>query len=481
MGEEILNFNIPHGQGSIISVFGVGGGGCNAVNHMFSQGIKDVDFIVCNTDSQALHNSLVPNKLQLGPTLTEGLGAGNKPEVGKQAAIESIENVKNVLGQNTKMVFITAGFGGGTGTGAAPVIAKAARELGILTIAIVTIPFYFEGENKIEQAKNGIELLQKHTDSLLIINNEKLREMYGNLPLSSAFVKADKVLTIAAKGIAEIITLPGYINVDFADVETVMRNSGVALMGSGEAIGKNRAVKAITEALSSPLLNNSDINGARNILLNLCSGNDEIRMDEVGQITDCVQQKVGADTNLIWGTGTDSKLEGKISVTIIATGFNTNNIPEIFGAKNNKEEVHVLLDNDHENNPHTNEIFNTPDDDEKKLSQKQIDFKLEGLIPEIDNDSEEKQKYEGKSELISRSNLQKLNIERLKQLNSHKICDPDKVDNIENEPAYKRKKMNIEQKKHSQESNVSRYSLFDDPDQGPGIKSDNSYLHDNVD
>jgi len=267
MGDDIINFDLPITNQSIIKVIGVGGGGGNAVNYMHRMGIKDVDFVLCNTDAQALVNSPVEFKIQLGATLTEGRGAGNNPDIGRQAAIESLDQIVNLLQKNTKMVFITAGMGGGTGTGAAPIIAKAAKELGILTVAIVTIPFRTEGRTKMKQAIEGIKNISQHVDSLLVINNEKLLEVYRNLKLTEAFAKADDVLATAAKGIAEIITVHGYINVDFADVETVMYNSGVALMGSGMASGENRALQAVKQALESPLLNNNDISGARNILL----------------------------------------------------------------------------------------------------------------------------------------------------------------------------------------------------------------------
>jgi cell division protein FtsZ len=266
MSEEIMNFDLPVERSSIIKVIGVGGGGSNAVNHMFRSGIKDVNFVICNTDSQALENSEVPVKIQLGESLTEGRGAGNKPEIGKQAAIENLDDVIEALSGNTKMVFITAGMGGGTGTGAAPVIARAAREMGLLTVAIVTIPFKFEGKVRINQAIDGINELRTHVDSLLVINNEKLREVFGDLKISEAFSRADNVLTGAAKGIAEIITVHGHVNVDFADVCTVMSDSGVALLGSGSAEGESRALKAVQGAISSPLLNNNDIRGAKNIL-----------------------------------------------------------------------------------------------------------------------------------------------------------------------------------------------------------------------
>ena len=274
--EDLIHFDLHKHKSSIIKVIGVGGGGSNAVNHMFKQGIKDVDFMVCNTDAQALINSPVPIKIQLGNSLTEGRGAGNKPDVGRQSAIENLQDVIDILAGNTKMVFITAGMGGGTGTGAAPVIAKTAKEMGILTVAIVTMPFKFEGQTRINQAIEGINEIKNYVDSLLVIHNEKLREMFGDLKLSDAFTRADNVLTTAARGIAEIITVHGYINVDFADVQTIMTNSGVAIMGSAIADGENRALEAIQEALNSPLLNNNDIRGDKNILLNITSGEDEV-------------------------------------------------------------------------------------------------------------------------------------------------------------------------------------------------------------
>ncbi|MFW5773507.1 MAG: cell division protein FtsZ, partial [Tangfeifania sp.] len=286
MTEKMANFSFPKNPGADIKVVGVGGGGGNALNYMFKQGIRDVDFIICNTDAQALDASPVPTKVQLGASLTEGRGAGNKPEVGKQAAIENIEDVKQALSQNTKMVFVTAGMGGGTGTGGAPVIAEACSAEGYLTVGIVTIPFRNEGKRRIKQAIDGIAELEGHVDALLVINNERIREMFGDFGISEAFSKADNILATAAKGIAEIITLPGYINVDFADVETVMRKSGLAIMGTGVAEGEDRATKAVEKALNSPLLNNNDIRGARNILLNITSGNKEVTMDEVGKITD---------------------------------------------------------------------------------------------------------------------------------------------------------------------------------------------------
>lgn len=322
--DDLLSLKLPDQpqEESIIKVIGVGGGGSNAVNHMFRQGIHGVEFVVCNTDIQALRQSRVKNRIQLGKELTEGRGAGCQPERGKQSAIESMDFIKTLLQRNTRMVFITAGMGGGTGTGAAPEIARQAREMGILTIGIVTVPFSFEGKKKIEQAMAGIDELEEYVDALLIIANEKLRDIYGDLKLSDAFSKADDVLTIAAKSIAEIITVKGYVNVDFADVESVMRSSGVALMGAAEAEGDDRALEALENALVSPLLNSHDIRGASNILLNILYGEKEVTMDEISLITDSLQEKVGRDVNVIWGAGKDEVLGAKLRVAVIATGFN---------------------------------------------------------------------------------------------------------------------------------------------------------------
>ncbi len=318
-----MYFDIPKEQSSIIKVIGVGGGGSNAVNHMFMQGIKDVNFVICNTDQQALEMSPVPNKIQLGPSLTKGRGAGSHPSVGQQAAMESMQEIKALLEKNTEMVFITAGMGGGTGTGGAPVVAKLAKEMGILTIGIVTVPFGFEGKRRRTQAHEGLETLKHFVDAILIVSNDKLREMFGNLAWNEAFAKADDILTTAAKGIAEIITVPGYVNVDFEDVKTVLRDSGLAIMGSGSAEGENRALEAVSVALESPLLNDNDIRGARNILLNISSGSKAVLMDEIASITDYVQEAAGNDCDIIWGNCTDESLGEKIMVTVIATGFET--------------------------------------------------------------------------------------------------------------------------------------------------------------
>ncbi|OCB74477.1 cell division protein FtsZ [Flavobacterium crassostreae] len=316
-----ISFDLPKNQSNVIKVIGVGGGGSNAINHMFKQGIKGVDFIVCNTDSQALQSSAVPNKIQLGVNLTEGLGAGANPEVGQQSAIESISEIEKMLDRNTKMVFITAGMGGGTGTGAAPVIAQLAKEREILTVGIVTLPFLFEGKVRQEQAKIGIEKLRKQVDSLIIINNNKLREVYGNLGFKAGFSKADEVLATASRGIAEVITHHYTQNIDLRDAKTVLSNSGTAIMGSSVSSGENRAQEAIISALDSPLLNDNKITGAKNVLLLIVSGSNEITLDEIGEINDHIQNEAGHNANIIMGVGEDETLGDAIAVTIIATGF----------------------------------------------------------------------------------------------------------------------------------------------------------------
>lgn len=318
-----MYFDIPKEQASIIKVIGVGGGGSNAVNQMFLQGIKDVNFVICNTDQQALEMSPVPNKIQLGPTLTKGRGAGSHPSVGQQATLESMQEIKAILEKNTEMVFITAGMGGGTGTGGAPVIAKLAKDMGILTIGIVTVPFGFEGKRRKTQAHEGLEMMKHYVDAILVISNDKLRDMCGNLAWNEAFAHADDVLATAAKGIAEIITVPGYVNVDFEDVKTVLRGSGLAIMGSGKASGENRALVAVKAALESPLLSDSDITGARSILLNITSGTMPVLMDEIAEITEYVQESAGNDCDIIWGNCNDELLGDQIMVTVIATGFET--------------------------------------------------------------------------------------------------------------------------------------------------------------
>jgi len=343
---ESISFDLPKNQSNVIKVIGVGGGGSNAINHMFQQGIKGVDFYICNTDAQALQNSGVPNKIQLGVNLTEGLGAGANPDVGEQSAVESFEDISNMLDTNTKMVFITAGMGGGTGTGAAPIIAKMAKDLDILTVGIVTSPFQFEGNMRIEQAKKGIENLRAVVDSLIVINNNKLREVYGNLGFKAGFSKADEVLSTAARGIAEVITHHYTQNIDLRDAKTVLSNSGTAIMGSALASGQNRAEDAIRKALDSPLLNDNKITGAKNVLLLIVSGSHEITIDEIGEINDHIQNEAGHGANIIMGVGEDETLEESIAVTIIATGFNVEQQDEISNTEV-KKVVHSLGD-DHD-------------------------------------------------------------------------------------------------------------------------------------
>lgn len=338
-----ISFDLPKNQSNVIKVIGVGGGGSNAINHMFKQGIKGVDFIVCNTDSQALQNSAVPNKIQLGVNLTEGLGAGANPDVGQQSAIESIADIEKMLDRNTKMVFITAGMGGGTGTGAAPVIAQLAKEREILTVGIVTIPFLFEGKVRQEQALIGIDKLRKQVDSLIVINNNKLREVYGNLGFKAGFSKADEVLATASRGIAEVITHHYTQNIDLRDAKTVLSNSGTAIMGSSVAAGENRAKEAIISALDSPLLNDNKITGAKNVLLLIVSGSNEITLDEIGEINDHIQAEAGYNANIIMGVGEDETLGDAIAVTIIATGFDVEQQNEIVNTEP-KKIIHTLED-----------------------------------------------------------------------------------------------------------------------------------------
>jgi cell division protein FtsZ len=338
---ESIAFDLPKNQSNVIKVIGVGGGGSNAINHMFRQGIKGVDFVICNTDAQAIQNSGVPNKIQLGVNLTEGLGAGANPEIGEQAAVESFEAIQQMLDTNTKMVFITAGMGGGTGTGAAPIIAKMAKDADILTVGIVTMPFQFEGKMRNEQAQKGVEKLRDVVDSLVVINNNKLREVYGNLGFKAGFSKADEVLSTAARGIAEVITHHYTQNIDLRDAKTVLSNSGTAIMGSATASGQNRAHEAILKALDSPLLNDNKITGAKNVLLLIVSGSHEITIDEIGEINDHIQTEAGYGANIIMGVGEDETLEEAISVTIIATGFNIDQQDEITNTEA-KKVVHAL-------------------------------------------------------------------------------------------------------------------------------------------
>ena len=525
-----MKFDLPKDQSSIIKVIGVGGGGSNAVNHMYNQGITGVDFIVCNTDQQALDMSPVPNKIQLGTTLTEGRGAGSNPEVGKNSAIENVDDLRELLEKNTQMVFITAGMGGGTGTGAAPILAQTARELGILTVGIVTIPFSFEGRRRKQQADLGLEELREHVDTLLIICNDRLREMYGNLKISEAFSKADDILTIAAKGIAEIITVAGYVNVDFEDVKTVMKDGGTAIMGSATASGEDRAIKAVSQALASPLLNDNDITGANYILLNITSGDEEISMDEVDEITDYVQNETGYTADLIWGNGTDENLDNEICVTLIATGFGHGTKPQAARQEEPKKIVRSLEDHtETEESSEEKEIsekenttdlssdleprLKTTDELEEDNVDEQVTFNfdlssndtskeqenkeekivhdLNDELPEQDSTEEskeaevtsEKKDSSGEDEQLRKSQER---IMRLRAL-SLKMKSPSSISELENEPAYKRREIKLDDNPHSSESEVSRYTLSESESESDEdkkkieLRDNNSFLHDNVD
>ncbi len=459
-----LNIQWPENRSSIIKVVGVGGGGGNAVTYMYQQGIHDVNFVICNTDAQALEKSPVPVKIQLGKCKTEGLGAGNKPEVGREAALDSLEEIREVLDTGTKMVFVTAGMGGGTGTGAAPVIARIAKELGILTVAIVTIPFKFEGPQRFKQAVEGINELKNHVDSILVINNEKLREMYGNLQISQAFSKADNVLTMAAKGIAELITLPGKVNVDFADVNTIMSNGGVTIMGSSSASGENRAREAVEAALISPLLNNSDITGARHILLNITSGtgDNEVTMDELGEITDYVTRSVGKDSLMIWGTGNDESLGDAINVTIVATNFPNNCFPELgFANKPVKEKVEVTIDEQPGKEKSTSK--------EDPQNQKVGTF----IVREKPTSTQTKIEWDEPVETAVET------AERSRHIPSI-VDDNVSIEELENTPAYIRKKVKIDNQSKT-DNDISKYTLSSDKDSTVRLRDNNSYLYDVVD
>lgn len=487
-------FNIPENEASIIKVIGVGGGGSNAVNYMYKQGIVGVDFAICNTDNQAMATSPVPTKIQLGMSLTEGRGAGSKPNVGRECCLESLDEVKAFFSGGTKMLFVTAGMGGGTGTGAAPVIAKAAREMDILTVAIVTMPFTFEGRRRMQQAMEGLAELKKNVDTLIVISNDKLRKIFGNLTITNAFSQADEILTTAAKGIAEIITVPGYVNVDFEDVNTVMRDSGVAVMGTAAIEGEDRARRAVEAALQSPLLEDSDIKGAKHILLNITSGTREVTMDEIFEITEYVQEEAGHGTDLIWGNCYDESLGEKLSVTVIATGFagskkemqartaaETNNS----GDKEKKvipqteKQVRIGLDDDDEpknTGKGSNYYYDLEDSNNAK---KKETFNPQ---PKLMNENTKPFVKEGPKKKEEPKVLIKETLEerkqRLKNL-SLKLDNPEIINELENQPAYLRKGLKLDDVEHSSEKNMSRWVLTDDEE--PEIKDSNSYLHDNVD
>jgi len=544
----------PKQRPAYIKVLGVGGGGSNAVNHMFTQGINGVDFVVCNTDVQALESSPVPVKIEMGSK--GGLGAGSKPEVGRTAAEESIEKIKETLTEETQMLFITAGMGGGTGTGAAPIIAKQAQELGILTVGIVTLPFSWEGRRRRQQAEAGIKEIKTYVDTLLVISNDKLREQYGNQTVSEAFAKADNVLTSAAKGIAELITVTGYINIDFQDVKTVIEDSGKAIMGSATAEGEGRAMLAIEEAMSSPLLDDNDIKGAQNILLYIMTGAEDLTMDEITEITDYVQQECGSDNeaDVIWGNGKDEALGNKIGITIIATGFDSKkpvgtkttktvgmigtaekeeipktNIKEEMPTieikkeeeaeedvievpafesmlhRTRKEEnettsdIHIVNKKGDESNASAGDgsemIRKTVSTDQNsKEKETTLNKSNDGLFsvtkrsdkmpPGVSHTISSTKTVEEKQHTIEEEDqaIKKNMEDRANKLKSlSQVKSPEDVAQMENVPAYVRKKIDLYSPSYSSESVVSRYTLGEDENNNPVIKTDNSFLHDNVD
>jgi cell division protein FtsZ len=510
-----IKFDLPNSSKSIIKVIGVGGGGSNAVSHMYGQGIKDVEFVICNTDKQALHSSPVPTKLGIGQHLTEGLGAGANPERGKQAALESREEIRELLGSDTKMVFITAGMGGGTGTGAAPVIAKIAKEMDILTVGIVTAPFVFEGRKKRQQAEDGIKALSENCDTVLVILNDRLREMYGNLAIREAFAKADNVLSTAAKSIAEIITVTADVNVDFEDVKTVMKNSGAAVMGSAVTQGEGRARKAAEEALNSPLLNNTDIHGAQKVLLSIMSGEQaELQMDELTEITEYIQAQAGEEADVIFGHGIDSTLGQSICVTVIATGF----------AKDAHSIVQPKKVIDLESNRQINVFDTVPAPEPLDLLSKVVPAPVAPSIPQtpaapayqqpepaplrkpetprvvvdlhsnpevfqsatptpapepiqqapvLHRPSVVDAREEERMHLDAKANERR---ERLRRMTTEVGSDAAYKDKLE-QPAYLRRNVVLDSVAHSAERNVSRYNLGDDNE----LRADNRFLHDNVD
>jgi cell division protein FtsZ len=536
-----MEFDLPKDTSSIIKVIGVGGGGSNAVNHMYGQGIIGVDFIVCNTDRQALDISPVPYKIQLGPSLTEGRGAGAIPEIGMNAAIENIEEIRELLNKNTKMVFVTAGMGGGTGTGAAPVIAQVAKEMGILTVGIVTVPFNFEGRKRRQQAEEGLDKMRENVDTLLVINNERLREITGNLTIGNAFSQADDVLTTAAKGIAEVIAVTGAINVDFNDVRTVMKDSGVAIMGSAAAEGENRATVAVQEALNSPLLNDNDISGAQYVLLNITYGDKEVLMDEITEITDFIQDEAGSTADVIWGHGYDPTLGDKLSVTLIATGFNSNPITGFEKApaktvrtleEEPKNEIVAPLTSPTQVNTFTNAVevkaqveepflknefkAETPVVEnkvevipvsesffkvEEKEDQKEMQFDWE-LTPSavsstettethkeevvrfmLEDDMEDKTNLENVTmkTILSPEEQQRRTQERLSKIQEYtsKLKKAEGIAEFENEPAYVRRNIQLDNSTRSTEESFSRFGLSED--ENGAVLRNNNFLHDNVD
>ena len=537
-----FEFQLPKNQSSQIKVMGVGGGGSNAVNYMFEHGIKGVDFVICNTDLQALEASVIPTKIQLGKNLTEGLGAGSDPDVGMRAAQESSDRISELLDANTKMLFITAGMGGGTGTGAAPVIAEIAREKGILTIAVVTHPFANEGGYRKQYAKDGLEELKKYVDTLLIINNDKLIEIYGDLTFTQAFGKANEVLNTATKGIAEVISQHMVVNIDLNDARKVLENSGTALMGQAIAIGENRAIEAVTEALDSPLLNDNDITGAQQVLLKIVSGegDDEIRISELEIIKNQIQKAAGRDVNIIEGIGNDASLEGAVSITVIATGFETKkvNAPVTIKledsddiANNTSNDLEIINDNiqqtlsleddesfDFEHFKSDEVEVQTIVETDKKVVSLEEDENFisepEELISdilELNNEDpslekqvvvnegiteketlefhkpiineEEKLNSEQDIKLVDNKSMRieaREREERLREI-SIKLRTPSGLTKLEDEPAYKRNNIDLEETAHSSEDEISHFSLTSDNEDKIILNDKNSFLHDNVD
>lgn len=522
----MYQFDLPSHHKSIIKVVGVGGGGSNAVNHMYSLGIKDVEFVVCNTDHQALESSSVPLKLQIGTNLTSGLGAGANPEKGRSAALESKEEIRDLLAEDTKMIFITAGMGGGTGTGAAPVIAQVARELDILTVGIVTAPFAFEGKKKMGAADEGIKELKKYCDTVIVIMNDKLREIYGNLSISDAFAQADNILTTAAKGIAEIITVPGYVNVDFEDVKTVMRGAGPAVMGSAKTVGDNRARRAAEEALNSPLLNQQDIYGAEKILLSIISGEEaELQMDELTEITDYIQEYAGDNAEVIFGHGVDSTLGENIRVTVIATGFGKVDELGEYTIKESNTRVYDLdsqKEIDEEKKHNTSEFMFDLDslDEDADEEEDSVEYEFSWLKDEIKREVEEEDKrddYDSNDRKSFRQSSFEFDFtgggfeEPEDEMDEDEVEIADAFSNAPNSrqvklaqeraqreqslegkkyemateefkerldvPAYERKKIKLQNAPHSSERNISKFNLNEDNQ----ILGNNKFLHDNVD
>ena len=551
--ESLFEFNLPKNRSSIIKVIGVGGGGGNAINYMYENGIEGVDFAVCNTDSQALESSPVPTKIQLGAELTEGLGAGSNPETGRKAAEESIDKVTELLDANTKMLFITAGMGGGTGTGAAPVIAEVAKEKGILTVGVVTIPFSTEGGNRHKYAMQGLKELRKNVDTLLVINNDKLIEIYGNLTFTQAFAKANEVLNTATKGIAEVISQHLLVNIDLNDARRVLENSGTAVMGQATASGENRAIEAVKGALDSPLLNDNNIKGAKQVLLKIVTGGgeEEIRMMELSDIKQKIQEAAGCEVNIIEGIGIDPELNGEVCVTVIATGFNVKvikddvtvtldgekniddvlsqekeEVQEVISAKTEDKGQHTIFDNETE--LEMEETLNDPEleieeiekeveieleeqeleqTEEKELSTEiALDLEPQKVVIDLDDEVElpgeliptlkqedtiEEVELEIKEEAINDEETPPVNLEtltnksreredRLKNI-SMKLRTPSGLTALEDEPAYKRDNVELEETPHSSESEVSKYTLSEGEDNKTEIKPNNSFLHDNVD